>query len=166
MTRYFVKLILHGYLIVSGHQEIDLSEPISATSASTAIKITNTENTINVLIAEDNEINLLIAESYLKDISVNILSACNGQLAVDLFKSQDFDVILMDCQMPVMNGLLATKEIRQLELNRDDHTPIIAITANAFKDDQEACFAAGMDDFISKPYKKDQLLKAIELWTT
>jgi signal transduction histidine kinase/DNA-binding response OmpR family regulator len=119
---------------------------------------------LKVLVVEDNPVNMLMAQTMLKQTGFKILTASNGQLAVDTYKANDLDLILMDCQMPVMDGFAASKEIRQLEIHSNKHTPIIALTANAFKEDREACFAAGMDDFLSKPFKKKQLFAAMELW--
>jgi CheY-like chemotaxis protein len=70
----------------------------------------------------------------------------------------------MDCQMPIMDGLVATKKIRRIELTRATHTPVIALTANAFTENRQSCLAAGMDDFLSKPFKKAQLLDLTERW--
>ena len=70
-----------------------------------------------------------------------------------MFKQQDFDLVLMDVQMPVMDGILATKKIREIETSTNTHTPIIAITANALSGDKENCIAAGMNDYISKPFQ-------------
>ncbi|MCK5830545.1 MAG: response regulator [Methylococcales bacterium] len=125
------------------------------------------ENVISgghVLIVEDNPVNLLMVQNIFKRINLKSLSATNGQEAVDLYNKNNFDLILMDCQMPVMGGLEATIEIRKLEKLNNKRTPIIALTANAFKEDREACYAAGMDEFLSKPFKKKQLIDVISRW--
>ncbi len=119
---------------------------------------------INVLIVEDNPVNLLMVQNIFKRIDLKSQSATNGQEAVDLYIKNDYDLILMDCQMPVMDGLEASRKIRKLEQLNNKKTPIIALTANAFKEDKEACIAAGMDGFLSKPFKKKQLLKVIQPW--
>jgi signal transduction histidine kinase/DNA-binding response OmpR family regulator len=121
---------------------------------------------LKILVVEDNPVNMLMAQTMLKQTGFEIFTASNGQLAVDIYQSNDIDLILMDCQMPVMDGLVASREIRLLEMQTGRHTPIIALTANAFKEDKEACLAAGMDDFLSKPFKKKQLLDVIEQWIT
>lgn len=118
----------------------------------------------NILVVEDNPVNLLMVQNIFQRIDIQNQSATNGQEAVDLYRKNNFDLILMDCQMPVMDGLEATREIRKLEKLKNTETPIIALTANAFKDDKEACLAAGMNDFLSKPFKKQQLLEVIEPW--
>ncbi len=119
---------------------------------------------VKVLVVEDNRVNLLMTQQMLKQANFTPLPAANGQLAVDLFKTNKIALILMDCQMPVMDGLTATREIRLLELESNRRIPIIALTANAFKEDREACFDAGMDDFLSKPFKIKQLLDVVNLW--
>jgi CheY-like chemotaxis protein len=82
----------------------------------------------------------------------------NGKEALDRFGTSNYDLILMDIQMPVMDGFLATKKIREIETSSNSYTPIIAITANAMAGDRETCLAVGMDDYISKPFQVDVLL--------
>ncbi len=111
-----------------------------------------------VLLAEDNRTNRLLIRKFLSGLSVELLEAENGQLAVEMCDRHHPDIILMDMSMPIMDGITATKRIR----NESGPQPlIIALTANAFPDDREACLAAGMDGFLSKPVKKDQLLDAM-----
>ncbi len=112
---------------------------------------------IKVLLAEDNEINQFIAQSMLQEWGFDVHLANNGLDAVKLAKKTVFDVILMDVQMPEMNGIDATKEIRRLESNTKLHTPILALTANALKGDREKYLDAGMDDYLSKPFEEDEL---------
>jgi signal transduction histidine kinase/CheY-like chemotaxis protein/HPt (histidine-containing phosphotransfer) domain-containing protein len=119
---------------------------------------------VNVLIVEDNAVNMLMAQTILKQIGLKYQTASNGHQAIECYRSNSFSLILMDCQMPVLDGFAATRAIRQIEKQTEHHTPIIALTANAFKDDREACMAAGMDDYLSKPFKKSQLLHAIKPW--
>jgi PAS domain S-box-containing protein len=116
---------------------------------------------IKVLLVEDNYVNQKIAIISLKSVGFNVEIAFNGKDAVEQFKKNKYDVILMDVQMPVMNGYDATKEIRAIEKQKNlPRTPIIALTANAMKEDEEKCLNAGMDNFLSKPFKP---LKLIEL---
>ena len=86
----------------------------------------------------------------------------DGKAAIDAFQTQDFDVILMDCQMPVLDGYKATGVIRTLERQRGKHTPIIAMTANALKGDREKCLESGMDDYLSKPIDMNQVTAIIQ----
>lgn len=113
----------------------------------------------NVLLVEDNSINQKIVILSLKNKVKNIDVANNGKEALDHFGTTRYDIILMDIQMPVMNGIIATKKIRELEESTNTHTPIIAITANALTGDKEACLAAGMNEYISKPFQVEVLLQ-------
>lgn len=113
----------------------------------------------NVLLVEDNSINQKIVILSLKNKVKNIEVASNGKEALDKFGTTKYDLILMDIQMPVMNGIIATKKIRELEQSSNIQTPIIAITANALSGDKEACIAAGMNDYISKPFQVEVLLQ-------
>jgi len=116
----------------------------------------------NILLVEDNSINQKIVILSLKNKVKNIEVANNGKEALDKFGTTKYDVILMDIQMPVMNGIVATKKIRELEASTNTHTPIIAITANALSGDKEACLAAGMNDYISKPFQVEILLQKMK----
>lgn len=113
----------------------------------------------NVLLVEDNSINQKIVILSLKNKVKNIDVANNGKEALDKFGTTKYDIILMDIQMPVMNGIIATKKIRELELSSNVQTPIIAITANALSGDKETCLAAGMNEYISKPFQVEILLQ-------
>lgn len=113
----------------------------------------------NILLVEDNAINQKIVILSLKNKVKNIEVANNGKEALDKFGTTKYDIILMDIQMPVMNGIIATKKIRELEASSNTHTPIIAITANALSGDKEACLAAGMNEYISKPFQVEILLQ-------
>lgn len=115
-----------------------------------------------VLLVEDNLINQKIVLLSLKKAVKNVEVANNGKEALDKFGSAKYDVILMDIQMPIMNGIVTTKKIRSIEKSTNTHTPIIAITANALLGDKEECLAAGMDDYISKPFQIETLLNKME----
>ncbi len=112
----------------------------------------------NILLVEDNLINQRIVVLSLEPLVKNIDLALNGKEALDKFGTSNYDLILMDIQMPVMDGFLATKKIREIETSSNSFTPIIAITANAMAGDREACLAVGMDDYISKPFQVDVLI--------
>ncbi|PJJ59592.1 PAS domain S-box protein [Hymenobacter chitinivorans] len=115
-----------------------------------------------VLLTEDNAFNRQIAKGFLQNAALLVTEAENGAVAVELARQQSFDLILMDVQMPVMNGLEATAQLRE-ELGLT--TPIIALTANAIKGEREKCLRAGMNDYLSKPFQEDDLLKVISYWT-
>jgi len=116
-----------------------------------------------ILVVEDNLINQKITAFSLTKAGMKVTIANNGKEAVELFHKQHFDVILMDIQMPVMDGFDATIAIRNIEKlqQNNSHTPIIALTANAMQGDAERCLKAGMDNYISKPFKIENLLKVL-----
>ena len=110
------------------------------------------------MIAEDNRTNRLLLGKYLSDLTVELIEAKDGQLATELCAKHHPDIILMDMSMPTMDGITATKTIRNMTIPQP---LIIALTANAFQSDQDACLKAGMDAFLSKPIKKMDLLREI-----
>ncbi len=111
-----------------------------------------------VLLVEDNPINQLVASEMLQLLGVEVVAAFDGVEALEHIASRTVDVVLMDIQMPRMDGLEATREIRRREqTSRAPALPVIALTANASDDDRRRCLDAGMDDFIAKPVKTDQL---------
>lgn len=116
-----------------------------------------------ILVAEDNTINLKVAIHQLKKLGYSADTAKNGKQAVKAVESAPYDLILMDVQMPEMDGYEATRAIRAMTDARKD-IPIIAMTANAMKGDRERCLAAGMNDYISKPVKPENLIKTITAW--
>jgi len=121
---------------------------------------------LHILLAEDNIINQKVAVTILKKMGYKIEIAENGLVALDQFQNNKFDIILMDMQMPKMDGLEASRQIRTFEKEKNQkEIPIISMTANAMKADMEKCLNAGMNDFISKPFKQEQLLKIIHKYT-
>ena len=116
---------------------------------------------LNLLLAEDNPINRKLAETLIRKKDWEIVSVCDGLEAVQAHDSEHFDVILMDVQMPKMDGFEATRIIREKEEETGEHIPIIAITAHAMKGDRDKCLEAGMDDYVSKPMKAQELYAAI-----
>jgi len=119
-----------------------------------------------VLLVEDNKINQKLAIKMLEKMNCNIEVANNGEEALTKVKKFDFDLVLMDIQMPVMDGLMATAEIRKLGKDRENRVPIIALTAHAMKEDKDRCLAAGMDDYLSKPIKNNDLRRMIQKYLT
>ena len=119
---------------------------------------------LHILLAEDNELNMEIAEFLLQNEGADVTKAWNGQEAVELFRKSgpgEFDVILMDIMMPVMNGYEATKMIRSLDREDAKEIPIIAMTANAFTEDRIRAKEAGMDEHVAKPVDVELLMKVI-----
>jgi two-component system sensor histidine kinase/response regulator len=120
---------------------------------------------LNILVAEDNSTNQFIVKTMLKDANVSIVFAENGIEALQKFTEVRPDIVLMDMSMPQMDGIQATREIRKLETELNFvHCPIIALTANAMQEDQERCLEGGMDDFLTKPIGKKELLTAVQRW--
>ncbi len=117
---------------------------------------------IKILLVEDNDFNAVVAQEELEDAieDVGIELAENGSIAIEKLKSDNFDIVLMDVQMPVMNGYEATQKIRTLP-EKFSEIPIIAMTANVLKDEIERCYASGMDDFIGKPFNTEMLIQKI-----
>ncbi|MCZ4303989.1 PAS domain S-box protein [Zoogloeaceae bacterium G21618-S1] len=115
-----------------------------------------------LLLVEDNEVNQYVAQELLADAGLKVDVADNGQQALELFAQQPYDLILMDMQMPVMDGLAATRAIRTLATGSE--VPILAMTANAFAEDRQRCIAAGMDDYLSKPFEPKQLYAVLRRW--
>jgi two-component system, sensor histidine kinase and response regulator len=115
-----------------------------------------------ILLAEDGVINRKVAVNLLEQRGHHVTAVENGQLAVDAFRQQPFDVILLDVQMPVLDGLAATAAIRALEATSGGHIPIIAMTAHAMKGDRERCLSAGMDSYVSKPFRPHELFAEVE----
>lgn len=119
---------------------------------------------IEILYAEDNPVNQRVTQLLLQKIGVKCEIAINGQEAIEMYKNNQFDLILMDMQMPEVDGIESAKQIRQIEQNSgvDDPVFIVAVTANTFSEDKQKCFNAGMNDFISKPFKEAELKRIIK----
>lgn len=115
-----------------------------------------------VLLAEDNAVNQLLATRLLEKRGFLVTAVGDGQAAVEALEKDHYDVVLMDLQMPKMDGFEATTAIRAKERSSGQHIPIIALTANALKGDRERCLSAGMDDYVSKPLRVAELFEAIE----
>lgn len=122
------------------------------------------ENAPRILLVEDNPTNQLVTRRIIEKLGYRIEVAENGQKALEKVKQSSYDIILMDCQMPVMDGYAATQEIRRFEKTIDRYTPIIAITAHAMSDDSEKCFAAGMNGYLTKPIGQDKLSRIFQVW--
>jgi two-component system, sensor histidine kinase and response regulator len=116
-----------------------------------------------ILMAEDNQINQRVGKLILQRAGFDIDLVADGREALEAHKAQPYDLILMDCQMPTMDGFEASRQIRSL----DYHQPvIIAVTANALVGEREKCLDAGMDDYLSKPFQAEQLVAVVKKWVT
>ncbi len=122
------------------------------------------DKTKKVLVAEDNQVNRLVILMELEELGIKATSVNNGLEVLEAIENSPYDIILMDCQMPELDGLQTTKIIRQRESNSKTHIPIVAMTAQALDGDREKCLAAGMDDYISKPIDFNLLEKVLVQW--
>ena len=119
-----------------------------------------------ILLAEDNQINALIAVTMLENLDMKVDHVTNGKLALKAMRQRPYQLVLMDINMPEMDGYTATRYIRKWEKEGiiKEHTPVIAMTANALKGDKEKCLNVGMDDYLPKPVKQDELLQVVQHW--
>ena len=119
---------------------------------------------VRILVAEDNVVNQKVAALLLQHLGLRADFAANGQEAVDMFTVAPYDLIFMDCQMPLMDGYEATREIRRRDVSAGRRVAIVAMTAEAMAGARETCLAAGMDDYIAKPVKRSDLFRKLERW--
>ncbi|NWJ97612.1 MAG: response regulator [Chloroflexi bacterium] len=117
-----------------------------------------------ILLVEDNPVNQKLAAWQLQSLGYLVEMAANGQEALNLLTERDYNLILMDCQMPLLDGFETSRQIRQREAHQNQHTPIVAMTASAMLGDREKCLEAGMDDYLAKPVAMEQLQRIIERW--
>jgi two-component system, sensor histidine kinase and response regulator len=118
-----------------------------------------------ILVVDDDPTNRAVASGYLARWGVQVSFAENGRAAVETWRAGTFDLVLMDCMMPDVDGFQATSEIRRIEGETGlPRTPVIALTAAAMPEDRKKCFAAGMDDYVSKPVRRAHLAAALERW--
>jgi CheY-like chemotaxis protein len=154
--RYLMKPIIQSELLNAMMDTLGAvvaDEPVSQTAAGPRLR---------VLLAEDGLINQRVAVGFLQQFGHDVMVASNGKEAVRMFTEGSFDVVLMDVQMPELDGCEATRAIRDLEKNWSGHIPIIAMTAAAMKGDRERCLEAGMDGYIAKPIDPDKLSKVLK----
>ncbi|MBZ5603484.1 MAG: response regulator [Acidobacteriia bacterium] len=136
---------------------------VPAQPAETALRLRPLAH-LKVLVADDNPVNQRLAVRMLEKLEIHADVAWNGQEAVELFQQNRYDLILMDCQMPELNGYEAAREVRRVE-PAGVHPAIIALTAEAVSGARERCIEAGMDDFVTKPVKFDELIRTVEKWS-
>jgi signal transduction histidine kinase/CheY-like chemotaxis protein len=142
---------------------VQQAAPLSADADALAVQSLAREHSqARLLLAEDDAINRLIAESLFEDAGLKLDTAENGRIAVDMAQARHYDLILMDVQMPVMDGLSATQAIRQLPGYAS--TPILAMTADAMEENRQECLKAGMNDHIAKPVMPGQLYRTLLKW--
>ena len=165
---YLTKPVRRGELLIAISDTLSgrLGLSTAAATAPTTNVATPGNNTnhaqLRVLLAEDNLVNQQIVLAMLKPLNLAIRVAANGTQALAAICEERFDLVLMDCQMPEMDGFAASTQIRQRF--PDLKLPIVALTANAMEGDRERCLAAGMDDYLTKPFKREQLLHVVAKW--
>jgi|GEM_PF-4225153 len=129
-----------------------------------AIRVAKSANGELILLVEDNVTNQILAKAILEDLGYQVHVVANGAEALEAMSRVEYALILMDGQMPVMDGFETTKKIRENEKSTEQHIPIVAMTANASEEDRQQCLQAGMDDFIAKPFKSAELHRKVEKW--
>ncbi len=150
--------------IIQPHEYQKETPPVQVTGGPVGEAPSRSPNALRVLLAEDNLVNQKVALKMLEKAGASVDVAPNGREAVRLFGIRKYDLVLMDCQMPEMDGYDATRAIRASEKGLNDpNLPIVALTANALEGDREACLAAGMSDFLAKPLKQESLVKLLQL---
>jgi signal transduction histidine kinase/DNA-binding response OmpR family regulator len=161
ISAYLVKPIRQSELLDAICKVLNKTES-EAVPLVTRHTLRETKNHLRILLAEDNAVNRTLAIRLLEKRGQLVTAVENGRAAVEALEKETFDVVLMDLQMPEMDGFEATALIRLKEKSTGRHQPIIALTANALKGDQERCLAAGMDDYVPKPIRTNELFAAIE----
>jgi PAS domain S-box-containing protein len=144
----------------------DTPQPVGQKAFPSAPPAHERSEKVRILVAEDNDVNQIVFEQILEAIGVDYRIVANGEEAVAAWREMKPDLVLMDVSMPVMNGHQATRRIREKEKqgNATVHTPIIAVTAHAMAGDADACYAAGMDDYLTKPVSPEKLESCIAVW--
>lgn len=136
--------------------------PASSMAPSMAAEPKGSNSKFKVLLVEDNRVNQMVAMGMLEKIGYRADVVANGAEALEALQRIPYDLVFMDCQMPVMDGFEATRRIRQMEAGSPRHVPIVAMTANAMEGDREKCLSVGMDDYVSKPINKARLQAVME----
>ena len=142
-------------------KEVATDKKIDSDSQNEERELESIDKSLSVLVAEDNKVNQIVTTKMLEKEGFVIDIVETGTEAIEYMKKNKYDLILMDIQMPEMDGYEATKEIRRIEEGTDKHIPVIALTASAMEKDRELCFQAGMDDYIAKPVDKEDLLRIL-----
>ncbi|MBZ5578166.1 MAG: response regulator [Acidobacteriia bacterium] len=149
--------LLHAVLQVLGERSAEVNPSALVTRHS----LRAARRPVDILLAEDNQVNQALAVRLLEKHGYRVQVAGNGIDAVTKFEAGRFDAVLMDVQMPEMDGFEATAAIRKIEKARGGHIPVIAMTAHAMKGDRDRCLAAGMDGYVAKPIHAAELFQAI-----
>jgi signal transduction histidine kinase/DNA-binding response OmpR family regulator len=162
ISAYLVKPIRQGELLEAICRLLNKTPQKQPAPLITRHTLREERNRVRILLAEDNAVNQTLAVRILEKRGYSVAVAPDGQSAVDAYRSGGFELVLMDIQMPGMDGYEATAAIRELEKQKGCHIPIVAMTAHALVGDQERCIAAGMDGYVSKPIRTSELFAVIE----
>jgi two-component system sensor histidine kinase/response regulator len=163
LAHYVVKPVTRASLLTAVLRA--LGEPNRhAKEAGRSAALPSAEHTLRILLAEDNPVNQRVGARLLEKSGHTVVIVSSGSEAVEAVMREAFDLILMDVQMPLMSGYEATRCIRTREQRTGGHIPIVAVTAHAMKGDREICLAAGMDDYLTKPLRPQELKAAIDRW--
>ncbi len=171
------ELPMGATVIPRNSQDADLRSVLSASGVSWAShgpqaaapvkrQVSEPSRKTRILLVEDNPVNLMVAQRLLQVLGAECETAGNGQVALEKLDAGNYDMVLMDCQMPVLDGYAATRRWRELEQERkaDHRMPIVAMTANAMAGDRQKCLDSGMDDYLAKPVTRGDLERCIERW--
>jgi two-component system, sensor histidine kinase len=163
-TTFEIELMLPYSMVDNREQEQDHSDPMFRDSLPPFDESTRLSG--EILLVEDNEVNAFIASMTLESMGLTCHQARNGEVALQMFRQKAFDVILMDCEMPVMDGFEAVRAIRDMESEDTarPRTPVVALTAHALTGDREACIEKGMDDYLTKPFDRTSLTAVLRKW--
>ena len=161
ITSYLVKPVRKSELLNSILKIVGQADSVRPCAGSLHEVETPNGAALHILLAEDNRVNQTVATRILEKMGHSVVLANNGKEALSTLATQKFDLVLMDLQMPEMDGLSATRSIREQEKQTHSHVPIIAITAHALKGDRERCLEGGMDGYVSKPINVNELKNAI-----
>jgi two-component system sensor histidine kinase/response regulator len=162
ISHYLVKPVKQSELLNVIMSCLDTTQHRSLQDEQTSAPVGPSATSLSILLAEDNPVNQRLAVRILEKRGHVVTVAFDGKEALASYQTQEFDLILMDVQMPMMDGFETTAAIRKKETQSGSHIPIIAMTAHAMKGDMERCLAAGMDSYISKPVKAEELIKIVE----
>ncbi len=164
VARYVIKPIGQSELLDAIQQAVGSKPPAVAppSQPGTEIPLPKLPRGFRILVAEDNRVNAMLAVRLLEKRGHHVQVAVDGREALEELKKEDFDLVLMDVQMPVMGGFEATAAVREMEKSTGKHIPIVALTAHAVTGDRERCLASGMDGYVRKPIRPEELFEQIE----